>query len=98
MNLAYAVYVEDNFHYQDPDYRSKHGEYPSWDRAVAACKAIVDESLAECKEPGMTGEVLYFAYTSFGESPFIVYDGDERFSAWDYARQRAVELCQAPEA
>jgi hypothetical protein len=48
-------------------------------------------------KPGMSAEALFRAYTMFGEDPVIDALGPDgkRFSAWDYARQRCGELCQA---
>lgn len=96
MTTIFTVYVDDNYHYQDQEYRRKRGEFASWDEAVAVCKSIVDSSLAEHMEPGMKADALYAAYTRFGEDPFIVPAGDERFSAWNYARDRSKEICGAP--
>jgi hypothetical protein len=44
----------------------------------------------------MTAADLHDTYTSFGDDPFIrpAPDG-EKFSAWDYAKQRCDELCAA---
>ena len=90
----FEVFVDDNFHYQDESERYKHGEYETWEAAVAACKRIVDGDLLHFHKPGESAAELYYSYTSFGEDPFIrPQPPGERFSAWDYARQRCDEIC-----
>jgi hypothetical protein len=39
----YRVFVDDNFHYMDPDERYELGSFEDCESAVAACKRIVDE-------------------------------------------------------
>jgi hypothetical protein len=93
----YKVQVDDNFHYQAPDERREQGTYESLAEALAACRAIVDRSLAEEHRPGISAAALYNRYTSFGEDPFIeVLDGEDAgatFSAWEYAKERCRALC-----
>ncbi len=56
------------------------------------CRRLVDLSLKEGYEPGMTAKALFGYYKSFGDDPFIVTiegsDESAKFSAWDYARER----------
>lgn len=89
----YKVMIDDNFHYQDLDERREHGTYETVQEALAACRAIVDRSLAEEYRPGISAEALYDRYTSFGDDPFImVLDGADdsaAFSAWTYAKERS---------
>ena len=90
----FAVFVDDNFHYQDESERYRLGEYETWEEAVAACRKLVDGSLLHLYKPGESAADLYFSYTSFGEDPFIrPSPRGERFSAWEYARQRCNEIC-----
>jgi len=93
----YKVLVDDNFHYQDADERREAGTYESLADALAACRSIVDRSLAEEHRPGISAEALLDRYRSFGEDPFItVLDGADAsatFSAWDYAKERCRALC-----
>jgi hypothetical protein len=90
----YTVMVDDNFHYQDEEHRREHGAFDTLDAAIAACRAIVDRSLAESYRDGLTAEELFRQYTSFGEDPYVVGDGAQvPFSAWDYARERCAALC-----
>src|SRR5271169_3339075 len=91
--LPFAVFVDDNFHFMDEDERHQHGAFATWTEAVAACRRIVDEELLATLKPGMTAEQLFDRYTSFGSDPFVVpapsEATDQRFSAWDYARERS---------
>jgi len=93
----YKVVIADNFHYMDEDDYAEHGTFDSVETAAAACRELVDRSLAGLYKPGMTAAELYDHYTSFGEDPFIVALGDapigERFSAWTYAEKRSRAIC-----
>lgn len=92
----YTVVVDDNFHYMDADERYIHGTFATLDEAIAACRRIVDEFLADAieKSPGAGAEGLYSTYVSFGEDPWIQStDGGVPFSAWDYAKLRCADLC-----
>src|SRR3954447_5502683 len=91
---TYTVKVDDNFHFMDRDERYEDGTFGSYEDALAACKRIVEASLTEQYQPGMTAEELFSRYRSFGDDPFISpYDPDRRFSAWEYAQVRAEEIC-----
>ena len=96
----YTVMVDDNFHYMDKDERWHYGTFASADEAIAACRQLVEQSLAEHYKLGMTAGQLYAQYTSFGDDPFVIgSEGCEKvsFSAWDYASERAEAICtQAP--
>ena len=92
----YRVLVDDNFHYMDEEERYEHGSFATADEAIAACKRIVDEDLAQYFKPGIDGSALYEMYTLFGDDPFVVqdtHDAQVAFSAWDYAKGRANEMC-----
>jgi hypothetical protein len=95
----FKVMVDDNFHYMEEDERWEYGTFPTREKAIAACRKLVDESLMENYKPGMTATQLYDHYTSFGDEPFIMAapGAPERviFSARDYARGRAETLCDA---
>jgi hypothetical protein len=90
----FVVFVDDNFHYMDPDERRTLGVFASAEAALVAAKALVDASLNELSEPGMSARELYSRYEHFGDDPFIVGGGAERvsFSAWDYAKARSEEI------
>jgi hypothetical protein len=66
----YRVVVDDNFHYMESDARWEKGTYETIEEALAACRGIVDQSLAENFEPGVSAEALYEHYVSFGDDPF----------------------------
>lgn len=93
---GYTVMVADNFHYRDESETYRLAEFDSCAEATEACKRIVDECLLSLYEPGMGYVELYSTYSGFGDDPFIISrEGHCRFSAWEYARQRCEELCQA---
>src|ERR1700722_18842671 len=92
----YRVLVDDNFHYQDENERWEAGAFVTAEEAIATCRALVDRDLAGNFKAGMTAEALYGAYVGFCNDPFIVADAGEprcSFSAWNYAKQRAQEMC-----
>lgn len=88
--------IDDNFHYMDESERVTHGVFETADEAVAACRAIVDEFLAEAFRPGMSATDLHDQYVHFGDDPFILPNDIQgqpvKFSAWDYARKRSEEI------
>lgn len=92
----FRVLVDDNFHYMDEDERYTLGEFESWTDAVMAAKRLVDTFLSDNHQAGMSPDALYEQYTSFGDNPFIVPQPEGlEFSAWDYARARCHEICNA---
>ena len=93
--MKYKVYVDDNFHYMDESHRYKLGEYNSLEKAIKACKKIVDEFLLENYKSGMTIGELLAQYSLYGEDPFIIgADEGVPFSARNYASVKAEEICQ----
>jgi len=98
----YTVMVDDNFHYMDQDERWQYGTFANANEAIAACRYLVEQSLAEHYKPGMTAGELCAQYTSFGDDPFVIAPEaceKVRFSARDYASERAEAMCtQAPGA
>ena len=93
--IRFEVFVDDNFHYQDESERYKQGEYDTYEEAVKACKEIVGGELSHLNLNRLSAAELYSAFTSFGEDPFIRPTPEgERFSAWEYARQRCEEICK----
>src|SRR5580698_6001814 len=94
--MKYTVICDDNFHYMDETQRAPHGQYDSAEAALAAARAIVDRFLLFTYRPGMTADELYGHYTDFGDDPFIRSDDPSCvFSAWDYAKERSREICEA---
>jgi hypothetical protein len=75
-----------------------HGEFPTAEEALAAAKKLVDEDLASACSPGMPPEDLYRQFATFGVDPVIVPALEPPFSAWDYAKERCLEICAPPPA
>ena len=100
--LRYRVLVDDNYHYMDPDERYEQGIYDNVEDALAVCRRLVDLSLKEGYQPGMTAEALFGYYKSFGDDPFVtVVDGTDdsvHFSAWRYAKERCPVICGGTQA
>jgi hypothetical protein len=94
----YKVMVDDNFHYMDESERYEFGSYATLEEAVAVCRRLVDESLAESHRPGMTTDELCAHYASFGDDPFIIAPPEAEkgvlFSARNYAHERAQAICR----
>ena len=92
--MKYTVYVDDNFHMGDEEERYKLGEYNSCEEAITACKTIIDEFMNKGYKEGMSFKELWEGYMMFGEDPFIISNDTQcKFSAWTYAKQRCIELC-----
>ena len=92
--MKYTVFVDDNFHMGDEEERYKLGDYDSCQEAVDGCKEIVDEFINKGYSEGMSFKELWEGYMMFGEDPFIQSDDPIcKFSAWNYANQRCIELC-----
>lgn len=87
----YIVMIDDNFHYMDEEHRYKHGTFSTFEKAVAACKKIVDEELRDMLKQGVKPEDLSATWSMYGSDPFII-GGSERFSARDYV----TEITQTP--
>lgn len=87
----YKVIVADNYHYMDESESYTADTYATLEEAIAACKEIVDEYLLSAYQPGMTSDVLYENYKSFGNDAYI--KGKKVFSSWTYAKQRCDEIC-----
>jgi hypothetical protein len=88
----YEVKVDSNFNFMDEAERWGKGSFTTLDEAMAACRQMVDEDLAQYlrANPHMTASKLYSMFAAFGDDPFI--PGGE-FFAHDYARKRAKEMC-----
>ena len=88
----YTVYVDDNFHSGDPAERYRLGEYDSREEALDACRQKVDEYFERIVKGRYSFKELWEGYILYGEDPFISSDPQEdRFSAWEYARQKCLE-------
>jgi hypothetical protein len=93
--MPFNVRIRENSHYMDESEAYDHGSFATYAEAEAACRKIVDEFLTGNRKPGIGAETLFRLYTTFGEDPTIdgPGPGGERFSAWDYARERCDQLC-----
>ena len=88
--------IYDNFHYGDVNDFYKHGEFDTYEEALAEAKLIVDEFLRYNWKPGMTPDELIAQFLQFGEDPIIVpheHGNEESFSARTYVQTRAAEIC-----
>ena len=88
---TFEVTVSDN--YNRETYSA--GVFPSYKEAIAQCKKIVDEWLDHALKQNaeMTAAQLYKGYRQYGEDPWVAPPrGAKRFSAWDYAREKCIEL------
>lgn len=96
--MPFKVLVDDNFHYMNEAERYELGIYQTLDAAIHAARSVVEEYLLSVYEPGMTTDTLLGTYLFFGEDPFIVATDPGPsgilFSARDYARHRAEEICR----
>jgi hypothetical protein len=92
----YRVMVDDNFDYMDEEDRWELGSFATAQDAIAACRALVEKDLAHHFKPGMAAAELYELYVAAGYDPFIVGTPGEpkvTFSAWEYAKRRAEDIC-----
>lgn len=87
----YTVMIDDNFHYMDEDHRYAHGKFATFEKAVAACKKIVDDELRDMLRQGVTLEDLSATWSLYGSDPFII-GGDRKFSARDYVAEKIRDL------
>ena len=89
--------VYDNFHYMEESEAYNHGAYDTYDDALIAAKAIVDEFLKHNWKRGITPDQLMGLYCLYGEDPIILpneHGKHERFSARTYANKIAGEICR----
>lgn len=94
--MSFTVIVYENSHYMDESESYTHGEFGSAGEALAAAKKLVDRELDSLYTPGMPPEDLYRQFTTFGVDPIIIPAPEGGFSAWDYAKERCLELCAPP--
>jgi hypothetical protein len=88
----YLVYVDDNFHNGDESERYKLGEFETREEALAACKQKVEEYFERIEKNKYSFKELWEGYMLYGEDPYISNDDSaEKFSAWEYAKQRCME-------
>jgi len=89
--------VYDNFHYMDESEAYDHGQYNTYEEALIAAKAIVDEFFELNWRSGITSDDLIVQYYLYGEDPIILpneHGKHESFSAQTYADIIAEEICR----
>lgn len=94
--MPYILYIDDNYHYMDEEYRRRAGEFATLEDAMAQAKKIVDDYLLSAFRPGITVDQLMRSYLMFGEDPFIVTPDPDAipFSARDYALLKCREMVE----
>jgi hypothetical protein len=89
---TYLVQVDDNFHDGEESERYLLGEFESREKALAACRAKVEEYFDRIEKGKYSFKELWEGYKLYGEDPFIINDDqEEKFSAWEYAKQKCLE-------
>ena len=91
--MTWRVTIADNFHYMDASEYTPGGDFDTYEAALARARAIVNDSLREQWQAGMSADDLMAGYCQFGDDPFIVPAGEPAFSARDYARSQAADIC-----
>ena len=89
--------VYDNFHYMDESEAYNHGQFETYEDALIAAKAIVDEFFEQNWERGIKPDYLLAQYSLYGEDPVILageHAENKSFSARTYASTSAVEICR----
>lgn len=89
--------VYDNFHYMDEAEAYDHGNYETYEDALIAAQAIVDEFFEHNWKKGITPDDLIGQYSLYGEDPIILPNehGElDLFSAREYAKISSVEICR----
>ncbi|CAN0620174.1 conserved protein of unknown function [Burkholderia multivorans] len=96
--MPVSMFIDDNGHYRDPEYRTGPREFETVDAALGEARRIVNACLDDLHEQGMTAGALFERYMLFGEDPWLVpWDGGPTvpFSAWTYAKERCLAICDA---
>ena len=95
--MKFYLRVYDNFHYMDESEAYNYGQYETYEKALTAAKAIVDDFLKENWKAGIKPDELGACYSMYGEDPVILpneHGEHERFSAWTYAHSISGEICR----
>ena len=91
--MKYQVFIDDNFHYMDPDHQSAGQQFATLEEAVAYCQRFVDKDLFSSYRLGMPCYELSAQWAMFGEDPFVRGgEGGVPFSARDYVSERIREV------
>ena len=89
--------VYDNFHFMDESEAYNHGQFETYEDAVIAAKAIVDEFFVHYWKSGVTSDYLIGQYCLYGEDPIILpneHGEHASFSARTYANISAIKICR----
>src|SRR5690554_5634375 len=92
----FCLRIYDNYHFMDEEEAYNSGSFDTYEDAVVAAKVIIDDALAYNLKFGIKPEELNIYFSVFGEAPVVIpFDPrvKEPFSAFDYARARAEEIC-----
>jgi hypothetical protein len=95
MKLHLRVY--ENNHYMDESDAYDHGQYDTYEEAMIAAKAIVDEFFVQNWKRGMTPDDLLAQYSLYGDDPIILpneHGEHPRFSASDYSEEIHESICK----
>jgi hypothetical protein len=91
--MKFQVFIDDNFHYMDPEHQLAGPQFATLEEAVGYCKRIVDHSLISAYRLGKPPYELLTQYLLFGKDPFVRSgEGGVPFSARDYARRWVREV------
>jgi len=99
--LKFHLRVYDNFHYMDEEEAYNHGQFETYEEAMLAAKAIVEEFFVNTWEMGKTAGDLLAEYSMFGEDPVILpneHGEHPSFSAWTYADEIHETICKKLQA
>ena len=91
--MKYKVLVDDNVNDRNDDARTGAGQYDTAEEAIAHAEGIVETCLLRLYTEGMTAKNLYDSYVALGRDPFIIGPQQVSFSAWNYARTTAADIC-----
>src|SRR5215831_4443497 len=95
--MKFHLRVYDNFHYMDESEAYNHGQYKTYEEAIVAAKAIVEEFFVHNWKSGVTAGDLLGQYALYGEDPIILpneHGEHPSFSARAYAGEIAETICK----
>jgi hypothetical protein len=95
--MKFHLRVYDNFHFADEFEAYNFGEYETYEDAIIAARAIVEEFFVHHWKRGMTAESLLQGHAQYGEEPIILPSEPGEnicFSARTYANEIAETVCK----
>lgn len=94
------TYIVDVVTKSDPDAPVRNlGKFATLEEATAAAQRVVDETLKDIYQPGLTAKDLFQRFMETGVVPYIFLDDDPNtfnqrtFNHHQYALQRCAALC-----